>query len=167
MKVMVDFFSGLKGASEYPKELGWQVITVDIEPKFKPDICQDILLQIDDLLPEDIYFCWFSPPCTEFSKSHMPWHEANIDMSLVLRCFELVQELQPKYWVIENVVGLQKYLGRALFHLGPFYFWGWIPEIKSNNNHYFKSKLFPSEDRSSLRAKIPYEVSKRIIDTIN
>ncbi len=168
MKVMIDFFSGLKGGSQYAKESGWKVITVDIEKKHDPTFCVDIMKEeVLWHLPKEPYFCWFSPPCTEYSKDHMPWHESNIDLSLFLRCFEIVKELRPKYWIIENVIGAQKYFGRALFHLGPFYFWGWIPDIKSSSNHYFKSKLFPSEDRASLRAKIPYEVSKKIIGAIS
>ena len=180
MKVMIDFFSGLKGSSEYAKELGWKVITIDIEKKHDPNILIDLMNDdynlyreiryhqaLNKVIDEQIYFCWFSPPCTEYSKDHMPWHESNIDLSLFLRCFEIVKELKPKYWIIENVIGAQKYFGRALFHLGPFYFWGWIPEIQSSTNHYFKSKLFPSEDRASLRAKIPYEVSKKIIGAIS
>lgn len=170
--LMIDFFSGLKGGSQYAKELGWEIITVDISIQYEPDILIDI--KSDNLFTElENYlgdsspdFCWFSPPCTEFTKDFQPWHESNIDLSLFKRCFDIVLELRPKFWVIENVIGAQKYFGRALFHLGPFYFWGWIPRIESSSNHYFKSKLFPSEDRASLRAKIPYEVSKKIISSI-
>lgn len=168
MKVMVDFFAGLGGASQYANLLlDWHVITVDIEEKYKPDIVWDIMKPgLREKIPRNIEFCWFSPPCTEFTKDFQPWHESNIDLSLFKRCFDLVLEIRPKYWIIENVIGAQKFFGRALFHLGPYYFWGWVPKIESSTNFYGKSKLFPSEDRASLRAKIPFEVSKIIIDKI-
>jgi len=126
--LMVDFFSGLKGASQYPKDLGWEVITIDIEPNFNPTY----VLDINDLLPTELYdldidLCWFSPPCTEFSKDSMPWHDANVDLSLVFRSIHIAKILKPKFWLLENVRGLQRYLGRSNFHLGPFYFWGCIP----------------------------------------
>ena len=40
--LMLDLFSGLGGASKAMKERGWEVITVDNNPKFNPDICIDI-----------------------------------------------------------------------------------------------------------------------------
>ena len=42
MKVL-DLFAGLGGFSEAFRQRGHQVITVDVEEKFHPDICIDIL----------------------------------------------------------------------------------------------------------------------------
>lgn len=167
--LMIDLFSGLKGASQYAKELGWKVFTVDINEEFEPDIIMDIKEKaLDHILPEKIDLIWASPPCDEFSRESMPWCKTGKlpDLSLVFRSIELANILKPKYWILENVRGLQRYLGRASCHAGPFYFWGWFPKIKFNGQFYFKEKLFPSKDRKALRAKIPYEVSKQFIDRI-
>lgn len=167
--LMVDLFSGLNGASQYAREIGWDVLSVDNNPEFNPDLCIDIkdLHWMD--LPKTIDLLWSSPPCDDFSRESMPWCQTGKtpDIDLFIASIKLARIIKPKYWIIENVRGAQRYFGRASCHLGPFYFWGWFPKIKSINKFYFKEKLFPSLDRKVKRAKIPYEVSKIIIEKIN
>jgi site-specific DNA-cytosine methylase len=64
---VLDLFSGLGGWSAAFKERGHEVLTLDIEPKFKPDICKDILEvnSIDELGQFDVILA--SPPCEVFS----------------------------------------------------------------------------------------------------
>ena len=50
MNLCIDLCCGLKGFSSAFLEGGWEVITVDIEPKFLPDI----LCDIRNLTKEDI-----------------------------------------------------------------------------------------------------------------
>lgn len=73
MKVL-DVYSGKKGWSKPFADRGHDVLTIDIEPKFKPDICADLLKITPEYLkqfgPFDIILAL--PPCTEFSKASMP-----------------------------------------------------------------------------------------------
>ena len=64
---VLDLFSGLGGWSAAFKDRGHSVTTLDIEPKFKPDICADILSidSISKLGTFDIVLA--SPPCEVFS----------------------------------------------------------------------------------------------------
>ena len=73
MRLMIDLFSGLGGASYPFKKNGWEVVTVDINPEFSPDLCIDVreFLSVWDGRQPD--FLWASPPCEEFSRSSMPW----------------------------------------------------------------------------------------------
>ena len=38
--LMLDLCSGLGGASKAMKERGWDVITVDVNPEFSPDVLE-------------------------------------------------------------------------------------------------------------------------------
>jgi len=111
----LELFSGTCSFSKVAKERGHETFTVDIEPKFKPDLCKDILeVQTSDL-PKDIGIMWCSPPCTTFSvaslrhywtdgkpKNAKTWH----GISIVLKTLRLIEEIKPKYWFIENPRGM-------------------------------------------------------------
>ena len=166
MPLMIDLFSGLGGASQAMKERGWEVIRIDINPQFRPDLCIDVrdFLKCWDGRNPDLL--WASPPCDEFSRAEKPWYEedrpSRESLELVKVVFDIVREVNPRFWILENVRGAQKWLGRAPYHCGAFYLWGYFPFQKLNIPHsvgYFKEKLFPSPDRKALRAKIPYELS--------
>lgn len=71
-----------------------------------------ILSDIKDLNPKDyknIDVIFGSPPCQNFSKANS---KSNPDegMELVLEFIKWVKILNPKYWIMENVPGLKKYL---------------------------------------------------------
>jgi len=119
---------------------GWQVIRVDNDATFKPDIVADVRKWSWDGLTPDLI--WASPPCKEFSRESMPWCKTgnNPDISIVLACKRIIEEVQPRYWIIENVKGavrwLEPFLGPYRCNVGPFYLWGFFPElgdIKLNN----------------------------------
>jgi hypothetical protein len=84
-------------------------------------------------------------------------------MDLVLKTIALIEEIKPKYWIIENVRGAGKYfeplLGRWKVHCASTFLWGNIPPnvewpkgLKSG-----KEKL--SSKQRAERSKIPYEIS--------
>src|SRR5574341_1069536 len=101
--VMFDSCCGLKGASRAMSERGWKIITLDNDPKFNPDIVADIREYHYKGPRPDLM--WFSPPCNEFAREWMPWCRLDIapDMSIVLACKRVIEETQPRFWVIENV----------------------------------------------------------------
>ncbi len=177
MKLIIDCYSGLGGASQaFKKSDKWEVITVDINPNFNPTYCCDMRDFLDLYLKHDGRkpdFIWFSPPCTEFSKSQKPWFNfmkpSKEALTLVLICFEIVRVLEPRFWILENVIGLQRWIGKAKHHIGSFYFWGYFPFEELKLPHSVgKKPLYNSakeafscekEERAMLRSKIPYEIS--------
>jgi len=114
MKVL-ELFCGTKSFAKVFEEYGYEVFTVDIDDRFKPDLVIDIM----DLKANDIPFkpdvIWASPPCKSFSvaalgknwkkegKEYLPTSDRAIyGMNMVKKTIQLINELKPKYWFIEN-----------------------------------------------------------------
>lgn len=122
MKVL-DLFCGLGGWSAAFKNRGHEVITLDNNPKFKPDICKSILdvPSIDELGKFD--FVLASPPCQSFSVAAFPQHywkmidgvpypnspQAELGLKLASHTFWLLENtFSGKFYVIENPRGLMR-----------------------------------------------------------
>lgn len=117
MKIL-ELFSGSGSVSKAFREAGHETFTIDIEPDFEPDLVADVLkLKVSDLPKEwrnpDVV--WASPPCTTFSvasigkywKAGKPKRsDTYIGMALALKTLELIAELKPKYYFIENPRGM-------------------------------------------------------------
>lgn len=168
--MMLDLFSGLGGASRAMREAGWTVIRVDIEERFSPDICCDIRdFKYSGPVPDLV---WASPPCTEFSRRAMPltWKcnggkHTEPDLSLVLATKRIIEEIKPRWWIVENVRGAKKYfkdiLGDPVKKCGSRYLWGDFPPCDPAPG-YGKWKLPPSPDRAALRSIIPIQISRAV-----
>ena len=148
MKVL-DLFCGLKGWTSAFEERGHEVITVDIEGKFNPTITKDIMLcTIEDFkqyLPFDLVLA--SPPCNCFSVASIYRHwkdgqpkdeQTRQSIRLVQHTFDLIKEINPKWWLVENprgmlrtVIGKPNYeitqcqYGRSI--MKPTDLWGKLP----------------------------------------
>lgn len=160
--LMLDLGSGLKGASQAMKARGWDVLTVDINPGFEPDIVAD-LRQWSYIGPRpDLVWC--SPPCDEFAREFMPWSKTGNtpDLSIVLACKRIINECQPRYWVIENVKGaiswLRPILGNYRVCYGPFFLWGFFPVPGDFRLRARKKESYSSKARAE-RAMIPAQLS--------
>jgi hypothetical protein len=133
---MLDLFSGTGGASAAFRQAGWDVVTVDNDPQHHPDVLAD--LRRWAWAGERPELVWASPPCTEFSRTSMPWCRAKgppePSMELVEAALRIVQETQPHYWVLENVRGAVPYLapllGAPRVVAGPFHLWGYFPPFR-------------------------------------
>lgn len=156
--IMLDICCGLCGASAAFRDRGWEVITVDIDPQFNPDIIADIRTWHYNRSQPD--FVWFSPPCNEFSRESMPWSRVGKvpDLSIVNACMRLKDAIQARFWVLENVRGAVPYLGQPRARYGAFYLWGYFPDIGSPVIAYRKKESYGSNQRAE-RAKIPYRLS--------
>jgi len=123
MKIL-ELFCGTKSISKVFKEKGHEVLTIDNNPSHKPDICIDILKLNKLKFKPDII--WASPPCQTFSMAgngnnytnFMPNNvNAALGLAYVLKTIEIIKELKPKYWFIENPMGyLRKFPFMLKFH---------------------------------------------------
>jgi len=111
----IELFAGSKSFSKVAKKFGYETFTTDIESEYEPDLVADILdLKASDF-PYQPDILWASPPCTFFSvasigkhwnKDHTPKSkEALLGIKIVLKTLELIKELNPKYFFIENPRG--------------------------------------------------------------
>jgi hypothetical protein len=85
------------------REIGAEVTSLDSDPKAKADICCDIMEWRPEQPPGHWDVVWFSPPCTEFSRA-LTTRERQLEpaLAIVRRCLELIEELKPRYWFMEN-----------------------------------------------------------------
>lgn len=122
-RTCLDLFAGLKGFSAaFADADGWEVVTVDIDERFEPDIQADVLdLRPSDLPEADVVLA--SPPCNCFSKAaawQAHWDEngdpqtgkAREAVALAHHTIGLIQALAPEWWFLENPQGhLRRFLG--------------------------------------------------------
>jgi hypothetical protein len=110
MKVL-ELFCGTKSFSNVCKERGHDVFTIDFNNKFNPDLCIDILVFNKTMLPKSFKpdVIWASPPCETFSLSGNSYYygyptnsRAYIGLALTYKCLEIIRDLKPKFWIIEN-----------------------------------------------------------------
>jgi hypothetical protein len=167
-RLMYDLFCGLGGASAAFVDAGWDVVTVDSDPMFKPTILTDIR----DLVahPEGVPlinvarpdFLWASPPCIEFARRRFD-PSINPSLDLVIAAKKVIDELRPRYWCIENVrlsvPHISKVLGPHRVAIGPYFLWGNFPMFLPRWVREKGSVRGPHWLRSALRAKIPYAIS--------
>lgn len=115
---VLDLFAGMKGWSAPFEARGHDVVSVELSRAF-PDITiyadvmdTDLPERIRDAFGADIDLILASPPCTSFTTMTMGknWtyegqprtETARIGAMLVNRTLELIDELTPDYYIIEN-----------------------------------------------------------------
>ena len=105
MPRLLELFSGTGSIGRAFREAGWEVISLDLEPKFRPDILCDVL-QWDfraAFPPGHFDFVWSSPPCVEFSRALTTRpRRLEVGDSTVLRTLEIIAHFDPPMWAIEN-----------------------------------------------------------------
>ena len=117
----IDLFSGTRSATKYFALNGWEVDYVDmIDGR-----------DVREYHAEPSYFLWASPPCQEYSyfnRKFSTWESKyRTDDTLWLETFRVIKEAKPRYWIIENVKGAQQRWGKAPFHYGSYFMWGYFP----------------------------------------
>ena len=127
MRYCVELWAGDSTGLEAARIQGDVVVTVDIDPKFNPDICSDILdVTVFDIhmalmkkgwtYDDPIFYVWASPDCSVFSVAgfhagHFKHGKAQTEKAraMVLRhihSLALIESLDPLFWTVENPVGL-------------------------------------------------------------
>ena len=119
---MLDLFAGTGSVSDAFRKAGWETYSVDWDKKFDVDLHADISkLTADDIIglcggrPDVI---WASPDCTSYSVMAISYHREKVDGVLRPKTdyakfcdatnqhvLELIEELKPRYFFIENPVG--------------------------------------------------------------
>ena len=121
---ILELFCGTKSFSKVAEERGHKVFTLDFDKQFNPDLCIDILNFDVSMLPEEFRhpdIVWASPPCTTFSVASISTHwkggknayipkskESEIGLKILKRTKELIKELEPTFYVIENPRGVMR-----------------------------------------------------------
>lgn len=116
--VCLDLFAGLGGFSAAFEDIGtWEVVTVELEEKFEPDIQANVMdLRPFNLPDADVVLA--GVPCIDFSMACMDqkWDsdegrnprympktpDVAKSVSLVYRTLWIINELNPDYWYLEN-----------------------------------------------------------------
>jgi hypothetical protein len=119
MKVL-ELFSGTSSFGNVAKEKGHEVFTLDFDPKFKPDLCIDILNFDISMLPEEFRhpdIIWASPPCQTFSVAsiYRYWENGKPKndkclhgIAIAKKTIEIIKQLNPKFFIIENPRGMMR-----------------------------------------------------------
>jgi len=190
MKVL-DLFSGLGGFSEAFMVAGDEVVRVENNQLLSevPNTSIECVRHVRDRLKSfkkeghairDIDVVLASPPCYEFSLAYSAprslaqrnGEEWNPSMELVEVTLEIIELIQPRYWVIENVIGSASYFE----HLGliphqimkPYVLYGKFPKFsagslpkKAEHDSWHGDPL-----RANKRAMIPLELSTALRNAI-
>ena len=94
------------------------MISVDIQPKYNPTVCCDILQWEGYKELKNVTYAHFSPPCSMWSRcrSTQPHDKAKSE-AFVKKTLEIIEFLQPRFVTIENPAtsGMCK-----LDYLGPY-----------------------------------------------
>ena len=118
MVKVLELFSGTGSVGKCCKELGWDVVSVDmiLPADHKCDIMDFDYKQYDK---DEFDIVWASPPCTNYSMLKKCWYgrklkdgtiyskeQNDIDQDeadkLVLKSFEIIDYFNTEYWFLEN-----------------------------------------------------------------
>lgn len=116
MKIL-ELFAGTASFSN--ASVGHTIFTSDFDPQFNTDYCVDIMKFDTSKVPFQPDIIWASPPCETFSVASLGHHwtggvgayipktQACLDgINRVKKTLEIIKELKPKYWFIENPRGV-------------------------------------------------------------
>ena len=166
MPIVLDLCCGRGGWAEGFIADGWNVIGIDIK-RFvdypSSVIVRDLIHVRGADYRDAIDAVVASPPCTEFSKWDAPGLFKNLpapSLDLVNCSFEIARAAGVPI-VLENVRGLQKFIGPAAQHYHSFYLWGdGVPPLKPYAPGRAGRPVLKWSHRSaSMRARIPFELA--------
>jgi site-specific DNA-cytosine methylase len=105
VKRALDLFSGTGSVGDRLRELGYEVVSLDVNPGCRPTIVVDILdWQFRRQYPPGYFdVITASTPCTEYSqaKTTAP-RRYDLADALVRKTLQIIRYFGPKKWWIEN-----------------------------------------------------------------
>jgi hypothetical protein len=196
---VLDLFSGSKSWSQAFRIRGHEIITIDNNEKLEPDICVDIMnLKAEDIGKFEVVLA--SPPCNHFSvasisknwtggkEAYIPkTKETQQSINLVKHTLDLIKEIDPQIWIMENPMGvlrkldfMQPFERKTITYcqygenrMKPTDLWGKFPSTfqarrcKNNSPCHERAPRGAKTGTQGIkgaynRAKIPYQLSLEI-----
>ena len=115
---VLELFAGSRSIGKAAEQLGMEVYSTDITAYDGINLVADIRDVQAHNLPGEFDIVWASPPCTAFSVAAMGHHwapgyvpkteGAQLGMQLSKKTVQLITELNPRYWFIENPRGMMR-----------------------------------------------------------
>ena len=103
---ILELFSGTGSIGNHFATQGWEVVSLDSDPRTEATIKHDILTWDHTVYPPGHFDAiWASPCCTHYSCARRGAKTPrNLELadSLVLRSLEIINYFNPKAWFIEN-----------------------------------------------------------------
>lgn len=162
--LLIDIGCGRGGVTKGFLSEGWRVLGIDLvrHPKYPGEFLRADIRDLKGCFFPGAFLLWVSMPCDEFSRWDMPWTRRRNpplpDLSLVGAGFRVAGEAQCPL-IMENVRGAQQFIGPAVAHCGPFYFWGdGVPALLPQRFSR-KHKELLSGSAKAERAEVPFELS--------
>lgn len=124
---ILELYSGTKSVSKAMKEFwpGATVVSVDIDPKYSPDICVDVTeWNFYEMYEHDSFdVIWASPPCTHYSNANRGKRDIDDADRTASVVFDIIDYIQPSFWFVENpATGLMRHRE---------WIWQWMPYMKT------------------------------------
>lgn len=196
LKVFIDLFSGLGGASHaFDESPDWCTFKIDNNPELLEfnrglhimDISDSntVIRMIENLFPNRCHLnceqlvIWASPPCQQFSYANANRTEGqtadDFDMTLFDAALDIIEHFQPDAWIIENVLGAvpiveDEYSMLPTQQIGSIVMWGNFPQIAIRTRDDWKHRKLDAKGSRTLRpnwrAKIPQAVSFGLFESL-
>jgi hypothetical protein len=105
---VLELCAGSKSFTKVCTSMGWDCTTVDVNPRYEPDILADV--RALHFTEGEFDVIWASPPCEHYSiaktrgERNLPHYD-----SIVLACLRIIDEVKPLVWIVENPMGLLRH----------------------------------------------------------